>query len=195
MRKHFFFFTCLFLLVAFAAVNNPLGLPKTLKFNSKSYSLKSSNSPTPVFFEQHYFLAKESVDSFTSKLSVFYLHDNVKMAEVIQKKVKELDERKKIDPACAYTLLKNEKGSEYMLDYTLSETRDSSIQRIEYTIYRYQGRTVNGRKGILVTGTSVRKQQAELQAFKTNFSKIRSELLNAISDFELPAITIKSNSK
>lgn len=190
MRK-LSFIVSTFLLLAFAAVNNPLGLPKTLKFNGKPFTLKLSNSPTPVFFEQQYFLANERVDSFSSRLSIFYLHDNVKMADVIQQKVRELDDRKKIDPVCAYTLLKNDKGSEYMLDYTMSETKDSTINRIEYTVYRYQGRTVNGRKGILVTGISLRKQKEELQAFKTNFNKIRSEQLSAISEFELPAIVLK----
>lgn len=169
-------------------VDEYLGVPGPVNIGQKTYNLVWSSHPNDVYFKQEYLGTKENVNRYNSMVMIEFLKGDFNLKEVINHKIAELEEMKKINPIVNYQML--EKNGEYILDFLISEnSKDGKeIQIAERNVYRYK---LIKDKGLLLFAISQRGYKENMDQFFSDLKANSSQLIETVANYKLPDIRIK----
>ena len=185
----------LVLMIALTSVTKPgaqpvdrVGVKGPLIFNKTSFKLAWTSKPSDNYYVQEYLPGGENSEHFNQMLSIFLLVSDVTTKDAVQQKVRELDERKKIDPTCNYMVSQSPDGKEYLVDFVLGDDK-TDIE--EFNIYRYkQVDLSDNKKAILVYAYSKRAYGDGITSFLKNLKTDRAALLNTMVASDMPKVTV-----
>lgn len=168
-----------------------LNVKGPLSFNNTSFSLAWTSKPNETYYIQEYLPTGESLEKFNQMLTIYVLDKNIKAEDAVSQKIRELDNRKKTDTVCNYTVIESPDGKEFIVDFILSENRNDKLNTIEFNIYRYKLVELgHKKKGILLYAYSKRAYGDDITPFFNSLAKSRVNLINEIANSELPTIQI-----
>ena len=167
-----------------------LNLAKPILFDKMVYKLTWSAHPTDNYFKQEYISTSDNPEKFKRLLTFDVLIGNQELKDKKKKKVEELKDLKQTDPIINYRVL--EKGNEIMLDFVLGgySADGKSLNIIERNVYRYTLLNKNTLKGILLFAVSDRAYGNEIDDFLSDLKNNQLDLLNAVTAFHIPEITV-----
>lgn len=181
----------LFYLKAQDKVEEYLGIPGPINVGQKVYNLAWSSHPNDMYFKQEYIEPKENINKYNSMVLIDFVKGDFKLKEVIDHKIAELEEMKKINPIVNYQVL--EKGGEYILDFLISEnSKDGKeVLIVERNVYRYKIVTNSKNNGLLLFAISQRGYKENMDQFFKNLKTNSSQLIEAVGNYKIPEIKIK----
>ena len=188
-----FFFTT----IAYGQTNKTatdyLSVPGPVVFEKISYNLSWSSHPNDVYYKQEYIAKGDVAEKFKTMVFFDVIAGETNVKDVVAAKVAELKKMKETNPVVNYEAFDNPKSGEYMLDFLLSENMpDGNLSIVERNVYRYRTFTdKSGKKGILLFAVSTRSYGKDIDNFFTSLKSNRKDLINAVAQFNIPAISIK----
>ena len=168
-----------------------LVIPGPINIEKKAYNLVWSSHPNDVYFKQEYIESKENINKYNSMILIDFIKGNFNLKEVIDHKITELDEMKKINPIVNYQVLEN--NGEYILDFLISENSKDGKEILiaERNIYRYKLITNSTNNGLLLFAMSQRGYKENMDQFFKNLKANPTQLIEAVGNYKLPDIKIK----
>ena len=188
--------TPLFILITILAhgqdnVKNYYHIPEVLTFDSLQYKLIASYHPNDVYYKQEYVPAGEIADHFNKMIFIDFVVTELTVKDMVERKVDELNERKKSDPVVNYEVMENTAKSEYILDFILSSNQGNKLDIVERNIYRYKTYTDKaGHTGVLLFGVSQRGYGIGITAFFAKLKASRMGDINKASAYTIPGVEI-----
>lgn len=181
----------IFSLKAQNKVEEYLGIPGPISLGKKVYHLAWSSHPNDMYFKQEYIEPKENINKYNSMVLIDFVKGDFNLKEVIDRKITELDEMKKINPIVNYKIL--EKDGEYILDFLVSENSKDGKEVLiaERNVYRYKLMTNTTNNGLLLFAISQRGYQENMDQFFKNLKTNSSQLIETVGNYKIPEIKIK----
>ena len=174
-------------------VINYFGTNKEIAFSQKTYKLSWSSHPNATYYKQEYIPNGDKADTFNDMILIDFIQRDMPVAEVVKAQVTMLNERKKTDKVCNYTLTNSANGSEYILDFVMSEGSGQTLKIVEWNAYRYKAYTdKQGHKGVLLFGVSHRSYDSKASSFLKSLKEYRVEHRKALISYPMPNIQIKA---
>ncbi|MCM1110352.1 MAG: hypothetical protein NC336_04030 [Clostridium sp.] len=136
-----------------------------IEFCDTKFYLAWSDHPRDIYYVQEYLPKGETLDHFNQMFTVNVVFWDRTPAEAVQKKIAELEERKKTDPVINYMSFNNEEETEYILDFVVSDTKGEEIHTVEFNVYHYKQMTIDGRKAMILEFYSARAYDDDITAF------------------------------
>lgn len=190
------FSLCFFTIDAAAQKAKPvtdyLNIPGPVVFNKVAYNLSWSSHPAAYYYKHEYIAKRDIADKYKTMLLFDVITGESNLKAVVSAKIEELKKIKESNPIVNYEVFDNQKSGEYMLDFLISENKpDGNINILERNVYRYKSFTdKNGKKGIVLFGVSTRSYGKDADAFLASLKSIKSILVTAVLQFNIPAINI-----
>lgn len=171
-------------------VVNYYGISPTLVYDNHPYNLVWSSHPNENYYKHEYVLKGDVVDHFHDLIIIDFIRLDVPVKTAVDDQVQKLEERKKTDVLCNYSLLKNDE--EYILDFTMSEPIGNMTNILEWNAYHYKAYTDSaGHKGVLLLGKSHRAYFGEVTSFLNSLKHYRKNQLLSLSKYPIPDIQVK----
>ncbi|MDN3694431.1 hypothetical protein QWZ06_20195 [Chryseobacterium tructae] len=172
-------------------VDEYLGIPNPINIGQKVYNLVWSSHPNEVYFKQEYIESKDNLKKYNSMVLIDFIKGDFNLKEVIDHKITELDEMKKINPIVNYQVL--EKNGEYILDFLISENSKDGKEILiaERNVYRYKLISNSTNNGLLLFAISQRGYKENMDQFFKNLKANPNQLIEAVGSYKLPDIKIK----
>jgi len=167
-----------------------MGVKGPLVFNKTSFDLSWTDKPNDTYFIQEYLPAGEKTESFTQLLTLHLFNKDIPLKNAVDQKIQELNNRKRTDAVCNYAITQKPGGTEYMVDFILSESVNGKMSIAEFNIYRYKQVQLGTKKGILVYAYSKRSYGNDITGFLKKLKTDRTTLLNAMAATEMPVVSI-----
>jgi hypothetical protein len=192
MKKYLLLFSVA--LLSFTNIQNPIdriGVAGPLKFGNIAFNLSWSEKANDNYYIQEYLPNGENAANFNQMLTIHLFTVEITAEQAVEQKIKELDIRKKNDPACEYHMTKSSDGKEYLLDFVLSEKGNSDAAIVEFNIYRFKQINLDdNRNGIFVYAYSKRAYGNKSMHFTTDLQAKRLDLLKQVSAAKIPIIKL-----
>ncbi len=118
---------------------------------------------------------------------------NINAKTAAQGKLEELKRMKAANPIVNYEIISNPSTGEYMIDFLVSQDNAKTVasEIIERNVYRYKNYVgKNGQTGVLLLGISTRAYGNEVDAFLSSLKSKRKDLMNKVSSFKIPEVTL-----
>lgn len=172
-------------------VEEYLGVPGPINIGQKVYNLVWSSHPNDVYFKQEYIESNGNIKRFNSMVLIDFIKGDFNIKDVIDHKMAELDNLKKINPIVNYQILEN--NDEYILDFLISENSKDGKEVLiaERNIYRYKLITNSKNNGLLLFAVSERGYKENIDQFFKNLKANPSQLIETVGNYKLPDIKIK----
>ncbi|MDO5638572.1 MAG: hypothetical protein Q4G28_01735 [Neisseria sp.] len=189
MKKYLLLFLLLPAL-AWAQVQNWLGLPQSLLFDGQTYQLKWSANPMPGYYKQEFLPAADTLSRFRQMLTVDWLQTPLRPEEVRTLKVRELQQLVQRGGYAQWRESSND--SEAALEFVmLAEDNDGEVM-LEYNVYRYRAERQNGKDGVLLLAVSRRAYgEAESARFVDNMQQDESTFYRKVLALPMPTVRLR----
>ena len=184
-----------FILLSFTNVKDEpldrIGIKGPLEFNKENYKLSWSAKPNENYYVQEYLPKGETTERYNQMLTIHLFISNLDTKEAIQKKLNELETRKKTDPICNYSVNESPDGKEFMVDFLMGESKGDEMTVAEFNVYYYKKIALdNSKNGIIVYSYTKRSYGEEITKFLKNLGKDRTNFLNQMISTEIPTVKI-----
>jgi len=162
-----------------------------LEFNNENFCLSWSNKPNDNYYIQEYLPKGESSEHFNQMLTIHLFITNLDTKDAVQKKLNELETRKKTDPICNYSVNQSPDEKAFMVDFLIGESKADKMTIAEFNIYHYKKIDLgNGRNGIVVYSYTKRSYGDGITKFLKNLGNDRNNYLNQIISTEIPTVKL-----
>ena len=174
-------------------VKDYISVPGPVRFGNVNYNLAWSSHPADNYYKQEYLAKGDSLGHFNKMVLIDVLNDTVKPKDLVDLKLHDLAQRKKVDPVVNYNLIQSPDSSEYILDFVESEGTPK-VDFVEWNVYRYKTFSdIEGHKGVLLFGMSIRAYGDKAPGFFGSLRDTRASVTNQLINFKIPPILIKDN--
>ena len=184
-----------FILLSFTNIKDEpidrIGIKGPLEFNKENYKLSWSAKPNENYYVQEYLPKGETTERYNQMLTIHLFITNLDTKEAVEKKVNELETRKKTDPICNYSVNESPDGKEFMVDFLMGESKGDEMTVAEFNVYYYKKIALdNSKNGIIVYSYTKRSYGEEITKFLKNLGKDRTNFLNQMISTEIPTVKI-----
>jgi uncharacterized protein YccT (UPF0319 family) len=163
-------------------IENYLQTENKIKFDKEDYNLVWSSHPNEIYYKQEYLRNGESLQKFKSMVTIDFFKGDFKVTDLVNEKIKELENAKKTNPIINWKVLK--KDGETVIDFLISvSSKDGKkVLIVERNIYRYLNLKTEKAEGLLLFSVSERAYENEIDAFfkelKGNFNSLFIKVVN-----------------
>lgn len=191
-----FYLLTIILLSAFApgqnkpVVKDYFAVPGPLEFNKVAYKLSWSAHPNATYYKHEYLPAGENAQKFTKMMMIEVVTGDYTLADLVKAKTGELDQRKKTDPVCNYSVIQNPTTGEYMLDFVIGQGTGANAI-VEWNAYRYvKLKDKAGKKGVQLFAYARRAYGAAATEFLKQLKTTRPTDITAMANYKIPELNI-----
>jgi hypothetical protein len=173
------------------SVVDRLSLPDLIAFNGESYLLSWSSHPTPFYYKQEYLPRGQASDHFQQMVLIEATARGIDVNGAVTAQVNMLNKRKLTDPTVNFTVVKNPKNGEVILDFNLSAQGPKGEDLVEWNAYRYATlRGKGGESGVLLFGISRRAYGDDAANFLRRLKSVRPVEINTLANYTLPIVRL-----
>jgi len=169
-----------------------LSVPGPVKFGNIKYVLAWSSHPTATYYDQEYIPKGETINSFNRMVLInVVISDTLKVRTILEKKIHELEERKKNDAVINYKVFRNPDQTECIIDFMESQGSKTSLNIVEWNAYRYKIFIDKaGNKGVMLFGISIRAYGNEIRDFFDSLKITRNATIISLIKYNIPDVQI-----
>lgn len=170
------------------AQSDVLGIPGPIAFQGQDYALAWTSQPSEAYFKQEYVPEGQAVEAYTDMILVEAVAGAITPAQAAAAQVETLAARKEIDPVVNHEIIHNEATGEVLLDFVVSDLSLDPIV-VEWNAYRYLPLAEG--EGVALVAVSRRGYGEDgAREFLGGLGTVRTEAINALATFDIPAISI-----
>ena len=167
-----------------------------IEFDNSKFYLGWSSHPIDGFYLQEYFVEGESGENFTRMFSIHLIEnknttDNI-IDVALRMKAAELDERKKTDKYCNFTVFK--KDDKLLLDFLVSNADSSNVDKplvIEWNVYYFKEQKVGQKSYVMISFYSHQASSDKIPSLIRSIPNRRDAIFTELSEKNIAIKKVK----
>ena len=190
-KKIFFllFLSTLSLIKAQDNVPDLLSIPGPIDYDGTEYFLTWSKPMSKTLFRQQYLPIDERIEDFVQLLDFSFFTKEIEMELAVRQKVEGIQQREKTDRYAKVNVVESPDGTEYIVDYFISESPANGDSYIEYNVYRFKNYTKGAEKSFLILAHS-KRMYGDLKSSAKSLARQRDHLITTMIEFKIPEIKV-----
>ena len=192
MFKKIFLLLFLSTLSLFTAQDNVpdlLSIPGPIDYDGTEYFLTWSKPMSKTLFRQQYLPIDERIEDFVQLLDFSFFTKEIEMELAVRQKVEGIQQREKTDRYAKVNVVESPDGTEYIVDYFISESPANGDSYIEYNVYRFKNYTKGAEKSFLILAHS-KRMYGDLKSSAKSLARQRDHLITTMIEFKIPEIKV-----
>lgn len=166
-----------------------LSIPGPIEYDGTEYFLSWSKPMSKTLFRQQYLPADERIEDFVQLLDFSFFNKEIEMELAVRQKVEGIQQRAKTDKFAKVNVIESPDGSEYIVDYFISESPEKGDSFVEYNVYRFKNYNTNTAKSFLILAHS-KRMYGDLKFSAKSLARQRDHLLTTMIEFKIPEIKV-----
>ena len=190
-KKIFFllFLSTLSLIKAQDNVPDLLSIPGPIDYDGTEYFLTWSKPMSKTLFRQQYLPIDERIEDFVQLLDFSFFTKEIEMELAVRQKVEGIQQREKTDRYAKVNVVESPDGTEYIVDYFISESPANGDSYIEYNVYRFKNYNKGAEKSFLILAHS-KRMYGDLKSSAKSLARQRDHLITTMIEFKIPEIKV-----
>ena len=167
-----------------------LSIPGPIEFNGNEFLLNWSKQNSKTLSNQQFLPRDETIENFTELINFSYFNKEIDIELAVRQKVESIQKIMKDDKYADVNVTESPDGTEYIVDYTVSNQSEKGEGFVEYNVYRFKNLDKAGKKSFLILSYAKRIYNEDYRATSKLLQKQRNALLNAMIEYKIPDIRL-----
>lgn len=170
-----------------------IGVKGPIAFSSYTFQLALFEKASNLHYIQEYYPDGANIDSLKNFIRIHLYDSTVDAKQAVIGQVNFLNEVKKTDSICQYTVIDSPDGKEFIIDFTLSEKDKNNISYFEFNVARFkQVATGLNKKGVLIFQYVKRIYSKNPQDLYQFLRREKALYVSEMIETELPNVALKN---
>ncbi len=166
-----------------------LSISGPIEYDGTEYFLSWSKPISKTLVRQQYLPIDERIEDFNQLLDFSFFNKEIEMELAVRQKVEEIQDRSKSDKFAKVNVLESPDGTEYIVDYFISESPENGDPYIEYNIYRFRSSDDGATKNFLILAHT-KRMYGDLKSSVRSLARQRDHLLTTMIEYKIPEIRV-----
>lgn len=188
-RLLFAIFLGTFSIVNAQEVRDLLSIPGPIELDGTEFFLAWSKEASKTLMRQQYMPRDERIEDFNQILDFSYFTKEIDIELAVRQKVESIQNRAEKDKFAKVNVTESPDGSEFVVDYFISETPEKGDAFVEYNIYRFKPYNNGTQKNFLILAYAKRMYGDPKSAAKA-LAKQRDQLMLNLIEYKIPEIKV-----
>ena len=169
-----------------------LSIPNPIEYDGTEFFLTRAKQRSKTLFQQQYIPKDEEIENFNQIIDFSFFNKEIDMELAVRQKVEMVQQRQKEDKIAKVNVTENPDGTEYIVDFYISETPEKGDPFVEYNIYRFKSFDKGGEKSFLMLSYA-KRIYGDIKSAAKSLAKQRDHLMTAMIEYKIPDIKVPAN--
>ena len=169
-----------------------ISVPGPIELNGTEFFLTWTKQASKTLVRQQYLPSDEKIENFTQLVELSYFNKEINIESAVRHKVEMIQDREKTDKLAKVNVSQNKDGTEYVVDYFISETPAKGEPYVEYIVDRFVTIDQGAGKTFLIF-SYVKRGYTNIKTEARAIAKMRDEILINVVEYKIPTIMLKTS--
>lgn len=188
LKKIFLLFLIGSLIFVKAQETDLLSIPNPLEYNGTEFFLARAKQRSKTLFQQQYIPKDEQLENFNQIIDFSFFNKEIEMELAVRQKVESVQSRKD-DKFAKVNVTESPDGTEYIVDFYISEVPEKGDSFVEYDIYRFK-KFDNGTQKSFLMLNYAKRIYGDLKSAAKLLAKQRDQLMTGMIEYKIPEIKV-----
>ena len=188
LKKIFLLFLIGSLTFVKAQETDLLSIPNPLEYDGTEFFLARAKQRSKTLFQQQYIPKDEQLEHFNQIIDFSFFNKEIEMELAVRQKVESVQSRKD-DKFAKVNVTESPDGTEYIVDFYISEVPEKGDSFIEYDIYRFK-KFDNGTQKSFLMLNYAKRIYGDLKSAAKLLAKQRDQLMTGMIEYKIPEIKV-----
>ena len=165
-----------------------LSIPNPLEYDGTEFFLARAKQRSKTLFQQQYIPKDEQLENFNQIIDFSFFNKEIEMELAVRQKVESVQSRKD-DKFAKVNVTESPDGTEYIVDFYISEVPEKGDSFIEYDIYRFK-KFDNGTQKSFLMLNYAKRIYGDLKSAAKLLAKQRDQLMTGMIEYKIPEIKV-----
>ena len=165
-----------------------LSIPNPLEYDGTEFFLARAKQRSKTLFHQQYIPKDEQLENFNQIIDFSFFNKEIEMELAVRQKVESVQSRKD-DKFAKVNVTESPDGTEYIVDFYISEAPEKGDSFIEYDIYRFK-KFDNGTQKSFLMLNYAKRIYGDLKSAAKLLAKQRDQLMTGMIEYKIPEIKV-----
>ncbi|UBB90405.1 hypothetical protein J4771_03355 [Candidatus Kaistella beijingensis] len=188
LKKIFLLFLIGSLTFVKAQETDLLSIPNPVEYDGTEFFLARAKQRSKTLFQQQYIPKDEQLENFNQIIDFSFFNKEIEMELAVRQKVESVQSRKD-DKFAKVNVTESPDGTEYIVDFYISEVPEKGDSFIEYDIYRFK-KFDNGTQKSFLMLNYAKRIYGDLKSAAKLLAKQRDQLMTGMIEYKIPEIKV-----
>ena len=188
LKKIFLLFLIGSLTFVKAQETDLLSIPNPVEYDGTEFFLARAKQRSKTLFQQQYIPKDEQLEHFNQIIDFSFFNKEIDMDLAVRQKVESVQSRKD-DKFAKVNVTESPDGTEYIVDFYISEVPEKGDSFIEYDIYRFK-KFDNGTQKSFLMLNYAKRIYGDLKSAAKLLAKQRDQLMTGMIEYKIPEIKV-----
>ena len=165
-----------------------LSIPNPVEYDGTEFFLARAKQRSKTLFQQQYIPKDEQLEHFNQIIDFSFFNKEIDMDLAVRQKVESVQSRKD-DKFAKVNVTESPDGTEYIVDFYISEAPEKGDSFIEYDIYRFK-KFDNGTQKSFLMLNYAKRIYGDLKSAAKLLAKQRDQLMTGMIEYKIPEIKV-----
>ncbi len=165
-----------------------LSIPNPVEYDGTEFFLVRAKQRSNTLFQQQYIPKDEQLENFNQIIDFSFFNKEIEMELAVRKKVESVQSRKD-DKFAKVNVTESPDGTEYIVDFYISEAPEKGDSFVEYDIYRFK-KFDNGTQKSFLMLNYAKRIYGDLKSAAKLLAKQRDQLMTGMIEYKIPEIKV-----
>ncbi len=165
-----------------------LSIPNPVEYDGTEFFLARAKQRSKTLFQQQYIPKDEQLENFNQIIDFSFFNKEIEMELAVRQKVESVQSRKD-DKFAKVNVTESPDGTEYIVDFYISEVPEKGDSFIEYDIYRFK-KFDNGTQKSFLMLNYAKRIYGDLKSAAKLLAKQRDQLMTGMIEYKIPEIKV-----
>ena len=188
LKKIFLLFLIGSLTFVKAQETDLLSIPNPVEYDGTEFFLARAKQRSKTLFQQQYIPKDEQLENFNQIIDFSFFNKEIDMELAVRQKVESVQSRKD-DKFAKVNVTESPDGTEYIVDFYISEAPEKGDSFVEYDIYRFK-KFDNGTQKSFLMLNYAKRIYGDLKSAAKLLAKQRDQLMTGMIEYKIPEIKV-----
>lgn len=188
LKKIFLLFLIGSLTFVKAQETDLLSIPNPVEYDGTEFFLARAKQRSKTLFQQQYIPKDEQLENFNQIIDFSFFNKEIDMELAVRQKVESVQSRKD-DKFAKVNVTESPDGTEYIVDFYISEAPEKGDSFVEYNIYRFK-KFDNGTQKSFLMLNYAKRIYGDLKSAAKLLAKQRDQLMTGMIEYKIPEIKV-----
>ena len=188
LKKIFLLFLIGSLTFVKAQETDLLSIPNPVEYDGTELFLARAKQRSKTLFQQQYIPKDEQLENFNQIIDFSFFNKEIEMELAVRQKVESVQSRKD-DKFAKVNVTESPDGTEYIVDFYISEAPEKGDSFVEYDIYRFK-KFDNGTQKSFLMLNYAKRIYGDLKSAAKLLAKQRDQLMTGMIEYKIPEIKV-----
>ena len=165
-----------------------LSIPNPVEYDGTEFFLARAKQRSKTLFQQQYIPKDEQLENFNQIIDFSFFNKEIEMELAVRQKVESVQSRKD-DKFAKVNVTESPDGTEYIVDFYISEAPEKGDSFVEYNIYRFK-KFDNGTQKSFLMLNYAKRIYGDLKSAAKLLAKQRDQLMTGMIEYKIPEIKV-----